>query len=208
MLILTLLNTLSSPLRADELALVKRVKDGDNDAFGEIVDRYGKLMFNAALRVLSSVGRGDDLADEITQNSFIKAWHNIRLFRGDCSLATWLYKITVNTARDELRAQARRASLSLTLPTDDELFEWDVPVTYGDTIPEESIERQETIRAVRRAVESLPDDMRRVIVLRDLNDMSYSDIADILGIELGTVKSRLNRARAELKKLLKDGNFM
>ena len=82
-----------------------------------------------------------------------------------------------------------------------------MPVTSGDTVPESAIDRRETILAVRRAIESLPPDMRKIIVLRDLNDMSYQDIAALLHVEVGTVKSRLNRARNSLKKILKDGNI-
>ena len=194
----------------DDIALVERVKNGDGDAFGEIVDRYGKLVFNAACRVLSSSGRSTDSADEIAQDSLVKAWRSIRFFRGDCSLSTWLYRIAVNTAKDSLRAEARHAAVSLTSSDDDdnEPHEWDVPVTSGDTVPESALERQETILAVRRAVEALPEDMRKIIVMRDINDMAYSDIAAALGIEMGTVKSRLNRGRAALKKILEDGNII
>ena len=84
---------------------------------------------------------------------------------------------------------------------------WDVPVTSGDEIPEEAAERRETIEAVRRAVESLPDDQRQAIVLRDIHELPYSEIAAILGVEVGTLKSRINRGRANLKKILITGNF-
>lgn len=205
MYIFSILNIISESLRSDDIDLAEKVREGDDGAFGEIVDRYGKLMFNAAVRVLTGAGRAVDSADEITQDALVKAWSSIRHFRGDCSLATWLYKITVNTARDRLRSESRRKDFSLTVPEDDdEMCEWDIPVTSGDTIPEEAVERKETIIAVREAIEALPEDMRKIIVLRELNGMAYSDIAHLLGIEMGTVKSRLNRARAELKeKLLK-----
>lgn len=204
MYIFSILNIISDSCRSDDFDLTKRVREGDEGAFGEIVERYGKLMFNAAVRVLTNAGRSDDSADEITQDALIKAWSNVRHFRGDCSLATWLYRITVNTARDKLRSESRHADVSLTIHENEEMCEWDIPVTSGDTIPEETVERKETIIAVRRAIEALPEDMRKIIVLRDLNGMAYADIAHLLGIEMGTVKSRLNRARAELKeKLLK-----
>ena len=209
MFIFSILNLVTASPPNEDAALVERVKNGDDDAFAEIVERYEKLVFNAACRVLSSSGRSTDSADEIAEDAFVKAWRNIRSFRGDCTLSTWLYRIAVNTAKDKLRADARHPTLSLTSSDDDdEDREWDVPVTSGDTVPEDAVERQETIIAVRRAIESLPEDMRRVVVMRDLNDMPYSDIAEILGIELGTVKSRLNRGRAALKKLLEDGNFV
>lgn len=204
MYIFSILNIISDSCRSDDFDLTKRVREGDEGAFGEIVERYGKLMFNAAVRVLTNAGRSDDSADEITQDALIKAWSNVRHFRGDCSLATWLYRITVNTARDKLRSESRHTDVSLTIPENEEMCEWDIPVTSGDTIPEEAVERKETIIAVRQAIEALPEDMRKIIVLRDLNGMAYADISHLLGIEMGTVKSRLNRARAELKeKLLK-----
>lgn len=190
-------------------ALVERVKKGDDDAFGEIVTLYEKLVYNAVCRVLSANGRATDSAEEIAGDAFVKAWRSIRLFRGDCAFSTWIYRIAVNTAKDMLRSERRHPTLSITGEDDDdgEPREWDIPVTSGDDVPEYALDRKETILMVRRAIEALPEDMRQIIVMRDINDMQYSDIAKVLGIELGTVKSRLNRARAALKKILTDGNM-
>ena len=208
MVLFNLSNIFQSPEKDDD-SLVKRVKQGDDEAFALIVDKHGRLVYNAVCRVLSSCGRATDSADEIAEDAFVKAWRNIRSFRGDCSLATWLYRIAVNTARDRLRSEKRHAVISLTADSpEDEPHEWDVPVTSGDTVPEDVIEKKETILAVRRAIEELPEDARKVVVMRDINEMSYSDISEILGIELGTVKSRLSRGRAALKKILSDGNFI
>ena len=109
-----------------------------------------------------------------------------------------------------IRRNARHPVISLTRQDseDDETELWDVPVTSGDDIPEEAAERRETIEAVRRAVESLPDDQRQVLVLRDIHELPYSEISRILGVEIGTIKSRLSRGRANLKKILKNGNFL
>ena len=202
------------PADADiDTELIRRVRSGDDNAYAEIIDRHGKTVYNAVCRVLSSAGRATDSAEEITEDALVKAWRNLSAFRGDCSLSTWLFRIAVNTAKDALRSEKRHYALSLSVPFDndggdgDDIHEWDVPVTSGDTVPEDALERKDTILAVRRAIESLPDDMRAVIVMRDLNEMTYTDIADALGVELGTVKSRLSRARAALKKILEDGNF-
>lgn len=202
--------TIISSSPPDDSELVTRVLHGDDDAFAEIVSRHEKLVYNAVCRVLSSSGRATDSAEMIAGDAFVKAWRNIRSFRGDCTLATWLYRIAVNTAKDALRVESRHTGVSLTSDSDsdDEIHEWDVPVTSGDTVPEDALERRETILAVRRAIEALPEDMRRVVVMRDINEMTYGDIAASLGIELGTVKSRLNRGRAALKKILEDGNFI
>lgn len=194
----------------DVSVLVNRAKSGDTDAFSEIVSCYERFVYNTACRMLTSSGMSVSDADDIAQDALIKAWRSLSTFRGDCSFSTWLFRVTVNTARDVIRSNARRPVVSLTRPSDDEDDPeiWDVPVTSGDAIPEEAAERRETIEAVRRAVESLPDDQRQAIVLRDIHDLPYSEIAKILGTEVGTVKSRISRGRANLKKILKNGNFL
>lgn len=193
----------------DVSALVERAKSGDTDAFSEIVSCYERFVYNTACRVLTASGMSVSDADDIAQDALIKAWRALPAFRGDCSFSTWLFRVTVNTARDVIRSTARRPVVSLTRQeNDDEEPEiWDVPVTSGDEIPEEAAERRETIEAVRRAVESLPDDQRQAIVLRDIHDLPYSEIAEILGVEVGTIKSRINRGRANLRKILRNGNF-
>ncbi len=210
MIFFSLFDTKENPSDSSDLEIVRRVKSGDDSAFEEIVDKHGRLVYNAVCRVLTSSGRSTDQAEELAEDAFVKAWQSISLFRGGSSLSTWLYRIAVNTAKDALRAEKRHAALSLSAGSDDgdEPHEWDIPVTSGDTVPEDAIERKETILAVRRAVESLPEDARRVVVMRDISGMAYTDIADALGIELGTVKSRLSRGRAMLKKILTDGNFI
>ena len=194
----------------DVSVLVNRAKSGDTDAFSEIVSCYERFVYNTACRMLTSSGMSVSDADDIAQDALIKAWRSLSTFRGDCSFSTWLFRVTVNTARDVIRSNARRPVVSLTRPSDneDDPEIWDVPVTSGDAIPEEAAERRETIEAVRRAVESLPDDQRQAIVLRDIHDLPYSEIAKILGTEVGTVKSRISRGRANLKKILKNGNFL
>ena len=190
-------------------ALVKRAKSGDTNAFSEIVTCYERFVYNTACRVLTASGLSVADADDIAQDSLIKAWRSLSTFRGECSFSTWLFRVTVNTARDVIRTNARRPVVSLTRSEDDdeEPEIWDVPVTSGDEIPEEAAERRETIEAVRRAVESLPDDQRQAIVLRDIHGLPYDEISRILGAEVGTIKSRINRGWTNLKKILKNGNF-
>ncbi len=192
------------------LALVERAKAGDDDAFSDLVARYERFVYNTACRVLSASAQSCDLADDIAQEAFIKAWRNLSAFRGDCTFSTWLYRIAVNCAKDGIRAASMRPAVSLSEMTgdgDEDGEEWDVPVTSGETLPEEAAEKNELILAVRRAVESLPDEQRQVVVLRDLSGLSYQEISDKLGLELGTVKSRLNRGRQNLKIILENGNF-
>ena len=196
---------------AEILALVEKAKDGDEEAFASLMDQYERFVYNVACRVLSAAGQSLDQAEDISQETFVKVWRNLSGFRGDCTFSTWLFRIAVNCAKDAVRSAARRPASSLSFAgeeDEDGAAEWDIPVTSGDTIPEEAAERRELILAVRRAMESLPEDQRQVVVMRDLHGLAYQEIADTLGIELGTVKSRLNRGRANLKTILENGNFL
>ncbi len=188
--------------------LVEKAKGGNDEAFGALVGAYETFVYHMAVRVLTLSGGSSSDGEDVAQDVFIKAWRSLDSFRGDCAFSTWLYRITVNTAKDRIRSAGRHRTMSLTATDDDgEEIVIDVPVTAADEIPEMAYERRENIRAVREAIEKLPDDMRRILILRDLEDLSYADIADLLGLEIGTVKSRLNRSRAALKKILKNGNF-
>lgn len=196
--------------RADVDKLVKRAQSGDDEAFSSLVEIFEKFVYNTALRYLSAAAQPAEAADDIAQNSFIKAWRSLSSFRGECLFSTWLFRITANSARDYIRHKNRHQTVSLTSSEedDDDNKEWDVPVTSGDTVPESSLEKKELILGVRRAIEQLPEDQRAVVVMRDIHELPYKTIADTLGIEPGTVKSRLNRGRANLKTILKNGNFI
>lgn len=210
MFIFSLFNLTPTSPPPDDIELVERVKHGDDDSFAEIVEKYSGIVYSAVCRVLSSCGRSTDSAEEIAEDAFVKAWRSIALFRGDCSLSSWLFRIAVNTAKDRMRSERRHQTVSLSVlsdDNDDDPHEWDIPVTSGGTVPEDALERKENILAVRRAIEQLPEDMQKVVVMRDINGMQYADIASVLGIEVGTVKSRLNRGRAMIKKILSGGNF-
>ena len=196
--------------RADVDKLVKRAQSGDDEAFSSLVEIFEKFVYNTALRYLSAAAQPTEAADDIAQNTFIKAWRSLSSFRGECLFSTWLFCIAANSARDYIRHKNRHQTVSLTSSEedDDDNKEWDVPVTSGDTVPESSLEKKELILGVRRAIEQLPEDQRAVVVMRDIHELPYKTIADTLGIELGTVKSRLNRGRANLKTILKNGNFI
>ena len=188
---------------------IERAAHGDSDAFADIVAEYEHFVYNTAASVIKNAGLPPDLAEDVAQEAFIKAWRSLHSFRSESSLSTWLYRITVNAARDAVRSRAKGGTVSLTRDDDDfDTSEWDLPVTSGETVPEDALEHAELIRGVRRAIEMLPEDMRRVVILRDIDELPYEDIANILSLELGTVKSRLNRGRERLKKILEDGNFL
>jgi len=183
-----------------ERKIIEQVVAGDHDAFELLVKKYEDKVYHLCLRMCADPEQAKDLAQE----AFIKAWRGLRFYKHEAAFSTWLYRITVNCARDHCRSENRRPAVSLT-PAEDgngEPIEIDVPVTEGDEVPESALDRKETVRAVRRAIESLPEDMRQVIILRDLQELPYAEIASLMGIEVGTVKSRISRGRAALRELL------
>lgn len=195
---------MNSPESEHTDALVELAKSGDNAAFGQLVEIYEKFVFNTACRTLTASNCGTSDAEDIAQASFMKAWRSLSAFRGDCSFSTWLYRITLNTAKDHIRSHIRHETVSLTVENDEdgEDFVADVPLTEGDEIPESALDKKELILAVRRAIDQLPEDQKTVIILRDIHELPYQDIAATLGLEIGTVKSRINRGRLALKSIL------
>ena len=177
-------------------------------AFVELYNEF----FPVVYKFLLSKCRNGEMADEAVSRTFLNMYAHLAEYdekRG--AFSTWLFRIAVNCAKDAVRSAARRPATSLSFAgeeDEDGAAEWDIPVTSGDTVPEDAVERQELIQAVRRAVEALPDDQRQVVILRDLHGLPYQEISAMLGVELGTVKSRLNRGRANLKTILENGNFL
>ena len=188
----------------EDLSLARQAAAGNDNAFSVLVDRYSRLVYNVALRSVSSP---EDAAD-ISQETFLKAWRSIGSFRGDCALSTWLCRIALNCCCDHARSAKRHRVLSLTVQEDeDETKVLDIPDTDVTAMPEEELTRQTEISAVRAAIDSLPEDQKMIITMRDITGLSYSEIADTLGLEMGTVKSRINRARGAVKKFLLERNF-
>ena len=189
---------------ATEQELVERAKRGDPDAFGQLVTDNEKRIYNLALRM---TGSPEDAA-ELAQEAFLNAWRGLHRFQGESSFATWLYRLATNLCLDHLRAQKRRTqSMGPALSLDDEE---NVPVQVADQQlqPQEAAERSERRRALERGLASLPDHHRQVLIMRELSGLSYQEIAQVLDLDLGTVKSRIARARLSLRKiLLEDGNF-
>ena len=172
-----------------ERTLVQLSKQGDLQAFNELFLSYEKLVYNMSARMLS-----DATAEDATQEAFISAFRNIRKFRGD-NFRAWLLRIAANACHDQLRSPRRRREVSLDATMADSYF--DVP--SGLESPENYALRQELGHEIQRGLATLPDDQRLALVLIDLQGLSYEEAAASTGSSLGTVKSRLSRARARLR---------
>lgn len=179
------------PDEAEDDVLVTLFQAGDARTFRTLVARHGQRVRNIVWSIL-----GDrTVVDDITQDVFVKAWQALPSFRFESAFTTWLHRIVINRCRDELRRRKARRMLSLNGLLDGVLHESDrALITH--------IEDTETPAIVTRALEALPEKYRLPVVLRDVDGRSYEEIAEILGCELGTVKSRLARARARLRETL------
>lgn len=182
----------------EERSLVRRAKDGDMAAFEEIVRANEATVYRLALRQLGSREDAEDAAQEV----FLKAYTSIRSFRGESKLSVWLYRITCNVCTDALRR--RKETASLTVETEEGSGELELPDERFD--PAALAERADLRAQIGAALARLPADARQVLLLRELGGSSYEEIAQTLSLDLGTVKSRIFRARKKLCALL-GGNF-
>jgi len=189
--------------REQEAAVINAVLDGDVNAYEYLVKAYEKNVYNLALRM---VGNSEDAYD-MSQEAFIKAYNSLHSFRGDSKFSVWLYRIVSNVCLDYLRARNRKATVSLSVENDDGE---DVELDIADeaSSPQALLDRSLTRDAVRRGLQALPPDHREILLLREIQGLSYEEIADTLELEVGTVKSRIFRARKKLCAfLVKDGNI-
>lgn len=180
---------------ASESRALEAAQRGDAEAFNELVLAYQTTVYNVALRTL---GHGEDAADA-TQETFLAAYRAIREFRGG-SFKAWILRIAVNTCYDLLRRRQRRPSTSLDAVVEEA---GDTPYLADRQVgPERAALATETVGVIEQALRTLPDDQRTIVVLCDVQGLSYEEAAEIEGVALGTVKSRLSRARARLRLFL------
>ncbi len=176
--------------QASDQKLVERVQKGDNGAFDLLVLKYQHKIVNLVMRYV----RDPELAQDITQEAFIKAYRALPRFRGDSAFYTWMYRIAVNTAKNHLAAQRRRPmDIELDLQ-DPEQYELHAKLKETDT-PEGLTLSNELMEIVERAIAALPEDLQTAIILRELEGMSYEEIAQTMECPVGTVRSRIFRAR-------------
>lgn len=179
----------------DELRTVARAKQGDADAFALLVQTYETSVYRLALRMC---GNAHD-AEEVAQEAFMAAWKGLPSFRGESKFSSWLYQLTTNEAINFLRKEKRHRAAT---PLEDELE----PAT-GDTA-QQAVETKELQQALQQALDALTPEHRQIFLLRQMRQLSYDEIGRLLGLESGTVKSRLNRAKKQLRQnLLQQGNF-
>ncbi len=187
-----------------DLDLVQRIKNGDRDAFNLLVLKYQRKVS----RLVGRLVRNPDEADDVVQEAFIKAYRALPQFRGDSAFYTWLYRIAVNTAKNHLVAQGKRPiSLSELTSNDAEEESFELPVVSTDNnTPEAELMSKQVADAVNRAVSALPEELRTALNLREIDGLSYEEIAEAMNCPIGTVRSRIFRAReavaAELRPLL------
>ena len=180
---------------SDEI-LIKKFQNGDVNAYNEIVYRYKDRLLNFIYRFLNDIDRSEDLV----QDTLLKLYTHKDSYQEIAKFSTWLYTIAANLAKTELRKLKRRRTFSVTeLSYEDKEF----IITSSDTTPTDDQLSQEIENNIHQALSLLPDDFKTIIILRDIQELSYDEISKIVELPLGTVKSRINRGRLKLQQLLK-----
>jgi RNA polymerase sigma factor (sigma-70 family) len=187
----------------EEQRLVEAGQRGDVEAFNQLVRLYEGRVYNLCYRMLGDA----DAAADVTQDSFISAYRNLHRFRGGL-FRSWLFRIATNACYDALRARKRRPTVSLNTPADldDDTPAFDL-ADSGES-PDERAVRRELAAAIQQGIQQLPEDQRIVVILSDVQGLAYEEIAEVTNTNLGTVKSRLSRARARLRDILRAGELL
>jgi RNA polymerase sigma-70 factor (ECF subfamily) len=179
----------------DEAALIQQAKKGDVTSFNRLVMEYQQAVYNVAYRIMGE----PQAAEDVTQEAFISAYKSLRRFRGG-SFKAWLLRIVTNRCYDQLRRRKRRPQSSLDEMTEEhESFEF---MRSPEDGPEEHRQKVELVRAIEHCLGNLPEDQRIAAVLCDVEGYDYKEIAEITSVSLGTVKSRMSRARTKLRDCL------
>ena len=184
-----------------DAAFVRAVQGGDMAAFDQLVIKHKDKLFNMVYWLLGDYQEANDCAQEI----FIKVFNSIKKFRFQSSFSTWLYRIAINTCKNRLKSSAfrwKKRMISLENPESSKQDNRSYEIQNGSPSPENKLEKKERMMLIQKAVNALPQEQNRVIVLRDIQGLSYQEIVDVTGLNLGTVKSRLARARMELRNKL------
>ena len=180
---------------SDEI-LIKKFQEGDVGAYNQLVNRFKDRLLNFIYRFVNDL----DLAEDLVQDTLLKLYTHKDSYQEIAKFSTWLYTIAANLARTELRKKKRRKTFSVTeLSREDREF----IIASSDVDPSQDFSSQNFEKSVQRALAELPDDFKTIIILRDIQELSYDEISKIVDVPLGTVKSRINRGRVKLQQLLK-----
>jgi RNA polymerase sigma-70 factor, ECF subfamily len=182
----------------DESALVARAKAGDVEAFSELVRHYERRVF----RMAKQITQNDDDAEDVLQETFLKAYTHLDAFQGNSKFYTWLVRIAVNEALMKLRKRRSDRTVPLDEPIDTGEDEMVREIAVWDEDPEQTYSREELGQILNQAIESLKPAYRTVFILRDIEEMSIEETAEVLGLSISAVKSRLLRARLQLREKL------
>lgn len=183
--------------------LISKARNGDMSAFEEIISLHEQSVYRIALRYT----KNENDALDISQETFIKVYRALASFKGDSALSTWIYRIASNVCIDYIRKNSKSSEVPL-YKTDDDGNTYDIGVESTIGNPAQAFETMETICEITNALEKLSDEHKEIIVLRDIEGFSYTEIADILELEEGTVKSRIARARKKIRTfLIETGNI-
>lgn len=184
--------------RDADQALVELVQKGDQQAFNVLVQKYQHKI----IKLVSRYVRNGNEVEDVAQEAFIKAYRALKNFRGDSAFYTWLYRIAINTAKNHLVAAGRRAPTNAVDAQEAEQYE-DGLMLREAASPERELLAEEIGQTVRDVIDGLPEDLRTAITLRELEDLSYEEIAAVMDCPIGTVRSRIFRAREAIDKQLK-----
>lgn len=184
-------------MNENEILLIKRSQKGDINSFEELIKEYKKIAYNIALKML----KNKEDAEDVSQEALIKVYKSINRFNMDSSFKTWLYRIVVNTCLDHVRKN-KENPISIDQPIRSGHDEFYMDVEDNRPTPQEVLETKLTQKMVMDAVNELEEDFKSIIILRDINDLSYEEIAEVLECNIGTVKSRISRGRQKLKEIL------
>jgi RNA polymerase sigma-70 factor, ECF subfamily len=186
----------------EDALLIKAFQRGDKSAFDQLVIRHKDRIFNLCYRFLGDYEEANDSAQE----AFAKAYGSLKTFRLESAFSTWLYRIAVNTCKNKLGSssyRAKRKTVSLDNPGNNEVGALPMEIRNGTPSPLARMEEKERMRLVQTALDALPPEFKMVVALRDIEGLSYEEIAQITRLNLGTVKSRIARARTDLRNKLR-----
>ncbi|MBW1999984.1 MAG: sigma-70 family RNA polymerase sigma factor [Deltaproteobacteria bacterium] len=186
----------------EDATLIQAFREGDRNAFDKLVLNHKNRIFNLCYRFLGDYQEANDTAQE----TFISAYRSLKRFRFESAFSTWLYRIAVNTCRNKLKSSGYRkkmVTVSMDNPLPAQGANPSVDIPDESRSPAVEFEKKERLTYIKDAISRLPRDQREAVILRDINGFSYDEISEITGLNLGTVKSRIARARQGLREMLK-----